>query len=165
MPLTLADGRKRVTVLTTKPANLTAITVAELAAGIYASPRINKPDYRLSPAASDTVADQPLEQEGNATTFGNSNYEGTVTVLRFLDNNGKPVLAEDILWDAMKTKGTRLWFVEREGPKATAADATGDLYEVFEVITDTPQKPSDMAGYIKRVVPLGVQDHRTGTVV
>ena len=80
------------------------------------------------------------------------------------DETGKPVVAEDVLWEATKEKGSRLWFVEREGPKSSAPDATGDEYEVFEVITDTPQKPSDMAGYIKRVVPLGVQDYRTGVV-
>lgn len=164
MPLTLADGRTKVAVLTSAPADLTAITEAELTAGIDASGKINKPDYRLSPRASDTVPDQPLDNIGNATTFGNTNYEGTCTVLRFLDTDGTPDATNDTLWAAMKTKGTTLWFVEREGPLATQAWAAADEYEVYEVVTDEPQKPQTMAGYIKRVIPLGVQDHQTGTV-
>lgn len=164
MPLTLADGRLRVTVLTVEPADPAAITLTELAAGFYASPMINKPDYRLSPTASDTVSDQPLDKSGNAVTFGNTNYEGSVTVLRFLDETGKPVTEEDVLWAAAKVKGSRLWFVEREGPKATVDDAAADEYELYEVVTDEPQKPTDRAGYIKRVVPLGVQNHVRGVV-
>lgn len=164
MPLTLADGRLKVAVLTTEPADLTAITFAELTAAIDASPKLNKPDYRLSPTASDTVPDQPLDSKGNATTFGNTNYEGTATALRFLQADGTPDVALDDLYTAMKTKGARLWFVEREGPLATQAWAAADTYEVFEVITDEPQKPQTMAGYIKRVIPLGVQDHQEGTV-
>lgn len=164
MPLTLADGRHKVAVLTTKPADLSAITVTELTAGINAAPKINKPDYRLSPTASDTVPDQPLSQEGNATTFGNSNFEGSITVLRFLDDQGQPEVAEDELWDAMKEKGTRLWIVDREGPKEGTAWTTGDEYEVFEIITDLPQKPTDMVGYIKRPIPLGVQNYVRGAV-
>lgn len=164
MPLTLADGRQRVTVLTEEPADVKAITVAELAAGIYGGRNLNKPDYRLSATASDTVPDQPLEHMGNATTFGASNFEGTATVLRYLDATGKPETEGDELWEAMKVKGTRLWFVEREGPLATEDWAVGDEYEVFEVVTDEPQKPSDRAGYIKRTIPLGVQNYTTGTV-
>lgn len=162
--LTLNDGRLRVTVLTERPADLAAITVAELEAGIYAGRSLNKPDYRISPTASDTVPDQPLDSVGNATTFGNSNYEGTVSVLRELDEDGKPLVEEDVLWATLGTKGARVWFVEREGPRATVAWAAGDEYEVFEVITDEAQKPSDRAGFIKRIVPLGVQDHRRGVV-
>lgn len=158
MPLTLADGRIKLTILTTAPADMAAVTLTELAAGIEAATRINKPDYRLSPTASDTVPDQPLASEGNAVTFGNSNYEGSITVLRFLDAAGKPVVLEDVLWEAMRTKGTRLWGVERIGPKESVDWARGDEYEIYEFITDNPQKPSDRAGYIKHVVPVGVQD-------
>ena len=158
MPLTLADARTKLTVLTTKPADLSAITVTELTAGISAEARINKPDYRLSPTASDTVPDQPLNSEGNATTFGNSNYDGSITVLRFLDSAGKGETTNDVLWDTMRTKGTDLWLVERTGPKASVAWTAADEYEVYEVITDNPQKPSDRAGYVKSVVPLGVQN-------
>ncbi len=164
MPLTLADGRQRVTILTTEPADPTAITLAELTAGFYASPLLNKPDYRLSATGSDTVPDQPLDATGNAKTYGASNFDGSMTILRFLTTAGVTDPTADLLWAAASTKGTRLWVVEREGPLAAQADAPADEYELYEVLTDEPQKPSDRAGYIKRVVPLGVQDFHRGVV-
>lgn len=157
--LTLADARTRLAILTTAPAATTGIpTVTEAAAGIYASPKINKPDYRLSPTASDTVPDQPLDHEGNAVTFGASNYEGSITALRFLDaSTGKPDATDDSVYEALGTKGARVWLVERVGPKASVAFAASDIVNVYEVITDNPQAPQDRNGYVKNVIPLGVQ--------
>lgn len=157
MPKTLADARTRLAILTIKPANVLAPTAAECNAGIDASCRILKSDYRLSPTASDTVADTELCSEGNAVTFGASNYEGSITPFWYLDAAGKTVIGEDMVYQALKTKGTPLWIVEREGPKYNVAFAAADIVEVYSVITDHPQKPSDRGGYIKRVVPLGVQ--------
>ena len=165
MPKTLADARTRLAILTTKPANVAAPTVAELNAGIDASCRILKSDYRLSPTASDTIADSDLCSDGNAVAFGASNYEGSVTPFWYLDAAGKTIVGEDMVYQAMKTKGTRLWLVEREGPKYTTAWTIADVVEVYEVITDHPQKPSDRGGYIKRVVPLGVQSAALNAVV
>ena len=157
MPKTLADARTRLAILTTKPANLSAPTIAELTAGIDASCRVLKSDYRLSPVASDTVADTELCSEGNAVTFGASNYEGSVTPFWYLDSTGKSETTEDVVYQALKEKGSELWFVEREGPRYDQAWAAGDVVEVYHVITDNPQKPTDRSGYIKRTVPLGVQ--------
>jgi hypothetical protein len=157
MPKTLADARTRLAILTTKPTDVKAISAAILEGGIDASCRILKSDYRLSPTASDTVPDTELCSEGNAVTYGASNYEGTVTPFWYLDEDGKSDVAEDEVYQALKEKGTQLWFVEREGPRYDEPWAAGDAYEVYEVVTDNPQKPSDRAGYIKRVVPLGVQ--------
>lgn len=166
MPKTLADARTRVAILTVAPADLDSIPVATLAAGIDASCRLLKSDYRLSATASDTVDDTELCSEGNAVTFGASNYEGTVTPFWYLDAAGQIVALDNEVWLALKEKGSELWIVEREGPKYDVAWTIGDKYEVYRVITDNPQKPADRAGYIKRVVPLGVQDAELdGTVV
>lgn len=165
MPLALADGRIRLTALTTAPTDPAAITTTELTAGIELQDRILKSDYRLSPTASDTVPDTPLSNEGNATTFGASNYEGSVTPFRYLDDLGAADATNDVAWDTLKAKGTRLWLVEREGPKADTAWAADDEYDCYEIVTDNPQKPSDRGGYIKRVVPLGVQDAWLGKAV
>lgn len=165
MPKTLADARTRLAILTTQPANLASPTVTELSAGIDASCKILKSDYRLSPTSSDTVADTELCSEGNAVTFGASNYEGSVTPFWYLDSTGKSETTEDVVYQALKEKGTHLWFVEREGPRYDEPWAAGDAVEVYEVITDNPQKPSDRAGYIKRVVPLGVQRGELSGVV
>lgn len=165
MPKTLADARTRLVALTTKPANPAAPTVTELTAGIDLSCRILKSDYRLSPVASDTVPDTELCSEGNAVTFGASNYEGSVTPFRYLTEAGKADALNDIAWDALKEKGTELWLYEREGPKYDAAWAAADEVDGYEVVTDNPQKPSDRAGFIKRVVPLGVQRAWLGSAV
>jgi hypothetical protein len=157
MPKTLADARTRLAILTTEPEDLSAVTVAEAEAGIDASCKILKSDYRLSPTASDTVPDTELCSEGNAVTFGASNYEGSVTPFWYLDSAGVSDVADDVVYQALKAKGTELWLVEREGPRYDQAWAADDEYEVYYVITDNPQKPTDRAGYIKRVVPLGVQ--------
>lgn len=157
MPKTLADARTRLTILLTAPVNPRAVTVAELEAGIDASCKVLKSDYRLSPTASDTVPDTELCSEGNAVTYGASNYEGSVTPFWYLDEDGKSLVAEDEVYQALREKGTELWFVEREGPRYEDAHAGGDEYEIYRVVTDNPQKPSDRGGYIKRTIPLGVQ--------
>ncbi|MDK6230737.1 hypothetical protein QP123_11010, partial [Streptococcus agalactiae] len=60
--------------------------------------------------------------------------------------------------EALRTKGTTLWLVEREGPEYDKDYEVGDEIDIYEVVTDTPQKPSDRTGYIKRTIPLGVQN-------
>lgn len=157
MPKTLADARIRLVALTTAPANPAAPTVAELEAGVDLSCRILKSDYRLSPVASDTVPDTELCAEGNAVTYGASNYEGSVTPFRYLTDTGAADTVNDVAWEALKEKGTELWLYEREGPRYDAAWAADDEVEGYQVITDNPQKPTDRTGFIKRVVPLGVQ--------
>lgn len=164
MALTLADGRVKLTILTSAPADLAAITLTELAAGLNAGPWVNKPDFRMSPTDSDTVTDQPLSQAGNAKTFGNSNYDARMTTLRDLATTGLPEAAGDLVHKAVATKGTRVWLVRRTGPLETVDWADGDPYDVAEVITDEPQQPSDLGGYVKNVIPLGAQTWTTGVV-
>lgn len=167
MPKTLADGRIALIALTTKPANPEAIPASVLNAARATgdlSCRILKSDYRLSPTASDTLSEAELCATGNATSFGASNYEGSVTPFRYLDEAGRADGANDIAWTLLKEKGTSLWLVEREGPEYDDAFTEDDEYELYEVVTDEPQKPSDRSGFIKRVVPLGVQRKWNGTV-
>ena len=165
MPKTLADARTRLTILTTKPANPRSITLSELTAGIDASCKILKSDYRLSPTASDTVPEAELCAEGNAVTFGASNYEGSISPFLYLDDTGKSDIKEDVVYQALREKGTRVWLVEREGPRYDTPWAAADVVDVYEVITDNPQKPGDRAGYIKRIIPLGIQNAYLGAAV
>ncbi len=157
MPKTLADARIKLVALTTAPADPANPTATELNAGVDLSCRILKSDYRLSATASDTIADTELCSEGNAVTYGASNYEGSVTPFRYLDDDGKADVANDVAWETLKEKGTELWLYEREGPHYSVAFEAGDEVEGYYVVTDNPQKPTDRTGFIKRVVPLGVQ--------
>lgn len=156
MPFTLADGNLKVTALQTAPADLDAITLTELTAGVDIEDYVLKSDFRLSPTASDTVPDTPLGSAGNSTAFGASNYEGSVSPFRDLDESGQPATSGEEVWNLFKEKGTNLTLVLREGPDSDTAWAEGDEYEAYQVITDTPQHPTDRAGYIKRTVVLGV---------
>ena len=167
MPLSLADGKTKLAVLSTKPANPNAPTVAELEAGIDASCRILSSDYAVGPQASETVDEKPLCVEGNVQALGPSNYSAEFTVFRYFAEDGSPEEAGtgegaeigDALYQAVKTKGARLYLVEREtSKKSTDAWEAGDEVAVYEVLLDNPQKPGDSGGYIKRHVVALVQD-------
>lgn len=157
MPLTLADGKLKVTALTVPPADINNITLAELTAGIDIQDYVLKSTYRLSPTEDDTVPDTPLGTEGNAVAFGPSNYEGTVSPFRYLDETGRPEVDGEEVWNLFREKGSQLVLVEREGPDPDEAWAAADEYEAYQVLTGTPRKPSDRTGYIKRDVTLGIQ--------
>jgi hypothetical protein len=162
MPKTLADARTRLVGLVAMPAGLLGdppvVTAVEATAGVRLDNHILKSDYRLSATGSDTVNEPELSAEGNAVVYGASNYEGNLTVFRYLDVDGQPDAATDVAYDLLREKGTTLWLIERVGPKASVAFTIGDIVDVYEVVTDNPQQPSDRTGFIKRVTPFGVQN-------
>lgn len=155
---TLADARTKVAMLTTVPADMSAITTTELTAGIDVSCLLAKSGTRFSATGSDTIADQAWCDEANTQVFGASNYEAAAAVFWMLDSaDGSYASADNAAYEALKAKGTRVVFVLREGPAYDVAWATGDVYDAFEVITDNPQKPTETSGYIKRIIPMQVQ--------
>jgi hypothetical protein len=167
MPLSLADGKVKVAVLSTRPANPSAPTVAELDAGIQASCRIASQDWNVGPAASETVDEKPLCREGNVQALGPSNFTAEFTVFRYFTEEGQPETGEDdteegigdALYQAVKTKGARLYIYERETSRKSLADwAADDEVSGYEILLDNPQKPGDQGGYIKRRVVGLVQD-------
>jgi hypothetical protein len=157
MPFTQGDGRRKVTILTTKPANLEAVTATEANAGTDAQWHILKSDYRLSPTGSSTFDNTPLGSANNWSTFGASAAEGRFSVFRDLDATGKPVADSETeeVFDLVREKGTQLWVMDRLGPDADTTWATADEYSIYEVQTDELQE-SDGNGFIKYVVPLSV---------
>lgn len=167
MPKSLADGRIKVVALVKKPVNPYAPTITELTAGIDMSCRILSSDYALGPTTSDRVAEKELCKEGNANAIGASNYAGSFTPFRYFDETTNQAhKTEDEVYQLLRHKGTTLFVYERQtSKKSTAAWAVGDEIDGYEVVTDNPQKPSDMGGYIKRVVPVEVQDAWLGGVV
>jgi hypothetical protein len=155
MPKTISDERVALRALPEPPANPKAITTEEWDAGIPLECRIM--DYRLSATASDTVAAGELCEGTNAQAPGRSNYEGNITILRYLTGAGLSDAANDIAWITFKNKGTTLHLVEREGPEHDAEGTAGQEYSYYEVISDNPTKPTERTGFIRREVPLLVQ--------
>lgn len=158
MPKTLADGTIKLSVMSTKPADPTAPTTTELAAGLDAACSVLSSDFTLGPTDSDKIAEKALCQEGNSNALGPSNFTGRLTLFRYFDA-GVAEDPEDDIYQALKAKGARVWIAVRQtSKKSTVAWAATDEVDVYEVITDNPQMPSDQGGYIKRVIPLEVQD-------
>lgn len=162
---TLADGNLKIAILTTKPVNLKAITLTELTAGIDAAEHLAKSTTRYSPTASDTIADGRVSDKGNPNSLGGSNYEAAAGVFWLLDQDGKYAIDANPVYEALREKGVLTWHVLREGPEESVAWAADDDYEVYEVISDNPQRPSESTGYIKRTVQMQVQRHEEGKVV
>lgn len=158
MPRQLSDERIAVVVLDGPPADPNAITTAEFDAGTHVECRIMSGEYRLTPSGSETVNQSELCSGVNAVTFGKSNYDATITIFRYLTGAGAADGANDVAWETFKTKGTTLHIVDREGPEHDAPGAEDQEYSYFEVVTDDPQVPTDRAGFIRRTVPLGVQN-------
>lgn len=160
MPRSLADGRTKFTILTTKPADPARPTVAELNAGIDASCNILSSDFTFGAADSDKVAEKALCTENNANSLGASNYQAGFTIWRYFDaTTGTPDPAGDAVFVAMKTKGTTLWgYARKTGQRAlTPWVADDEFYLGAEFVTDEPQPPSDLGGYVKFRVPCEVQ--------
>lgn len=159
MPKTIADERIKLTALLVAPVSTSAIKVTELvvAGNIELSNKILMSDFKLGPSGSESVQEPALSEAGNSSIPGKTNYEGSLTVFRFLDAAGKAVTAEDTAFNLMKAKGSELFLVKRIGPKWDAVWAIGQEYEYYHCLTDLPQDPSEFAGYIKKTIPLFVQ--------
>lgn len=156
---TLADGRIALWALTTKPKDITKPTVSEINAGKKISCRIMKSDYALGADSDTEITEQEMCKVGEGKAPGPTSYAGNITVFRYLDEQGKPVTADDFVWDLIKKKGSTIWLVEREGPDEASPLEMGAIVSVYEVVLGTPTKPSDrFAGYIKRTAKLNIMD-------
>lgn len=162
----LADGHIKLIALTAAPADPDAITFTEITAGTDISNKIMFSNYKLGATGSSTIDEKPLSVAGNFQALDASNYEGSLTPFRYYDTtDGQPDTSGDAVFAMMKDKGTTLYLVERESYKlSTEAAAVGDEYSYFEVITDDPKRV-DMTGYIKREVPLAVQNAALNKVI
>lgn len=167
-PKTLADGKVKLVYCPTlkdpkKP------TIAELKAGVDLSCRVLKSDFKLSATDSETVDDlAALCDETNPVVYGPSNFEGVASVFRWYDqsNLGQHDEQGDIAYQTLKVRGTQGFMIKRESGKRYDEEwAAGDEVEVFSILTDNPQAPKDAGGYIRRTIPLGVQNGYLDAVV
>lgn len=157
MPLTAADQRRRIVLLTAEPAGKTFATVAEANAGVRVECKVLA-DAKLGATGSTTIPDKAVCDPINSERLGTPSYTGNqLTPFWFLDaDTGLPVALEDVAWEALKEAGTVLWVIDSEGPMHTEAFATGQRYDLYKVETGYPLKPDGREGYIKRIVPLTV---------
>ena len=165
MPRSLAEGHRRVMILTEKPSNPAAPTTTELNGGINGSAgvsaKILDSDWTFGATDSDKVAEKSLADVNNVNALGSSNLQAGMTIFREFDaSTGAPDPTGDALWTATSAKGTTLYVYEREdGQLATDAVGSGDILTGMAVLTDEPQKPSDSGGYIKRRIPMEPQEY------
>jgi hypothetical protein len=161
MPRSLADGKTKFTLLTTKPADPENPTVTELNAGLHFEKNVLASDFLWGATDSDKVAEKALETENNANALGASNFQAGFTVFRYFDaTTGAPDPTEDAKFAAVRAKGTELWGYSRKTGKK-AGLPWGDDDEIYlgaYIVTDEPQPPSDLGGYIKYRVPAEVQE-------
>lgn len=168
MPKSLADGKTKVTILPTKPADPKAITLEEIEAGIEASCAIITSDYNVGAATSESVDEKALCQPGNASTWGAENGTMEFTLfLEFSDEDKNLDLESDAgkAFEAVKFKGTEIYLVQRENAKFSTEDwEAGDEYEYFHGIADHPQHV-DRTGYTKRKITAAFQEMELHGVV
>lgn len=147
----LAEGHTKFTILTVAPAKPNAPTVAELEAGIDASCKVAKNDFNFSTADSDTVDDAELCATTKAVAPGADNVEVNFRAYRYWLDEGGVDPAADVLFAAVREKGTVLYFYARHTDKlATEPWAAGD--EIFlgvEGWVDWPQYNVADAGWNK----------------
>lgn len=161
MPKSLADGHLKLTLCTTKPANPAAPTATELLAGIDISCAVLASDFQFTAADSDKFNENALCEDTNVNSLGRSNYTAGMTLFKYFDASTKnSSVTEDVALAAVKNKGTVVYLYARNTAKksADAWVAADEIYLGAKVMSDALQEPSDMGGYIKRRVPLEVQE-------
>ena len=161
MPKSLAEGRTKLTLLTTEPAIPDQPTAAELNAGIDVSCDVLASDFTWGATDSDKIQEKALCATNNANAIGAGNFQAGLTFFRMFDAaTGAPAPMEETGFDAAKTKGTELWGYARKTGKL-ATDVWADSDEIYlgqKVLTDEPQPPSDQGGYVKFRVPMEPQE-------
>lgn len=150
----IADGRITLVRLASAPADVNEITVTEITGGTRLEGKVLKSDYALGPTGSDTVPDQFLKAKGNVQVPGSSNIAGSLTIVRFMDDDGQPDATDDAAFADFKEKGTIHHLVEIIGPEVADSGVKDDEYSYFMMFSDDPQPPQSREGYIKQTVPL-----------
>jgi hypothetical protein len=160
MPKSLEEGNIKFTILTEAPDDVDHPTITELNAGIDAACTILDSDFTWGATDSDTNPEKPLCQANNSVSLGSSNFQGGITIFREFDSTdlGKPDSVTDIVFAAVKTKGTELWCYARRTGKAATLPwvALDEIYLGGHVITDVPQPIK--GGFIKERVTLLFQE-------
>jgi len=158
MALYNSDGRRKLVLLATTPADIDAIPVASATAGTDISDWTLKSSMVNVSSGSDTFDASVWSSRGNATAFGASNMDGNFLIIHreYDASDSQPDATLDATWASVKTKGTTLRFLTRNSAKLSGeAFTAGDEYRYAEYVTDDPiaESPDD-GSYIKFRIPL-----------
>lgn len=166
----LSTGKTKLSIMTSLPAAPEGALLTELTAGIDAGPRIISSDFMLGASDDNTVNEPSLADVVSADVPTTAKYDGAMSVFRYFDpatgkaDTGVGADIGDAVFQAMKLQGTTLYIARRDSMKLSNEPwAEGDEYELFEVITGTPQE-GGQEGYLKKTVKLYVQHAWSGTV-
>lgn len=159
MPRVLADGRTKLTILTSSPLDPANPTASELNAGIDMSAKVLTEGFSWTPADSDKVNEGALSDTTNSSALGRTNYNAAFTLWRYYLTGGGVDPTADAGFAAVKTRGTTLWgYVRRSDKLASAVWAAGDEIQLgAEFINDTPQDPG-AGGWLKYAIKCEVQN-------
>lgn len=164
----LADKRIKFTVLTDEPANPASPTAAELNAvsAIDGSCKVFFDDFKWTAAASERLAERMLCEGSETSVPGVGNYDLGFTVARFFAEAGGFDATDDLLFEAVKVKGTNLWgYVRRTDKLYTEAWESGDEFQLGGAfVTDTPQARDGGGSHAYRVDVTAGEMHDFGTV-
>jgi hypothetical protein len=148
-----ADGKKRFTLLLTKPTGPIP-TATELNAGQDISCAVLDSDANWTNTASDRFNEKPACTKGNSQALGASNYDTALTFLReYLDAGGADLTGDDLGYQSVKTKGTTVWIYLRETDKDSGEDwAAGDeIHLGGEVVSDAPMRVNNDGNLKRRI--------------
>lgn len=153
----LADGKTKLTLLTTKPVNPAAPTAVELNAGIDLSCKVTADNYTFTATDSDKITEPALCETVNTSALGRDNFEVGFTLWREYLVGGGVDAVNDTAFAALKNKGTNVWLYERKSDKAATAPwaATDEIAIWVWAITDRLQDAQ--GGFLKWAVPFEVQ--------
>lgn len=151
----LADGKKKITLLTAAPVNEDAPTALELNAGEDISCVVLDSDFNWTNTASATFDEKPACAKGQVLALGASNYDLALTYIReYLEAGGADVAGLDAGYQAVKTKGSVVWIYVRETAKDSDEDwASGDeIYLGGRVQSDAPARVNNDGNIKRRLV-------------
>lgn len=153
----LADKKRKLTILTTKPANESAPTATELNAGIEACLKVAEEGFVHSAAASTTVPFKAVCGDSEEV-FTDSNYELAMTVVREYLAEGGIDTTGDALFAALKTRGVTAWAYGRmtDKPATEEWEAGDEIYLGCRFSPDHAQTPT-APGWVMFPIPCKVQ--------
>lgn len=159
----LADNDDKLVSLSSAPADINAMTVAEGNGGTDWSMQVMAP-LSLGPTGSTKIGQPAIGEPANSETFGKSQSAGELVLFRHFDA-GQPDASAETAYQAAKVKGTTLYLARRTGGKdASDAFAADDEYSYFECITDDPILETG-EGWRRVRVPLAITNMALNKVV